>query len=144
MPVLPHPWLKDCLTKAKQNNTLHTFSSSFQKQSFLVTENLFSKPLSVLSVSSRVICNGSSSKPGLSGSWFKAEAGWDGPGKCIRQGEGAPKQTHTADAEVGVQSWLSGELLVRGHECVSVCHGKALPWKERGYLPPNRDWADYI
>lgn len=88
MPVLPHPWLKDCLTKAKQNNTLHTFSSSFQKQSFLVTENLFSKPLSVLSVSSRVICNGSSSKPGLSGSWFKAEAGWDGPGKCIRQGEG--------------------------------------------------------
>ena len=88
MPVLSHTWLKDCLTKAKQNNILHTFSSPFQKQSFLITENLFSKPLSVLPVSSRVICNGSCSKPGLSGSWFKAEAGWDGPGKCIRQGEG--------------------------------------------------------
>lgn len=62
-------------------------------------------------------------------------------------GGGAPKQTHIAEAEVGVQSWLSGELPVRGHACVSVHHGKALPWKERGYLPPTHDlrlWADYI
>lgn len=54
MPVLSHTWLKDCLTKAKQNNTLYRFSSSFQKQSFFITENLFSKPLSMLPVSSQV------------------------------------------------------------------------------------------
>lgn len=53
MPVLSHTWLKDCLTKAKQN-TLYRFSSSFQKQSFFITENLFSKLLSMLSVSSQV------------------------------------------------------------------------------------------
>lgn len=54
MPVLSHTWLKACLTKAKQNNTLYRFSSSFQKQSFFVTETLFSNPLSVLPVSSQV------------------------------------------------------------------------------------------
>lgn len=49
-----HTGLKCCLTNARQNSTLYRFSSSFQKQSFFITENLFSKPLRMLPGSSQV------------------------------------------------------------------------------------------
>ena len=147
MPVLSHTWLKACLTKAKQNNTLYRFSSSFQKQSFFVTETLFSNPLSVLPVSSQV---SSVMVPAVSldslGPGLRQKLGGMDQESESGRGRGTKANTYSRSRSRGsvLAIW---ELPVRGHACVSVHHGKALPWKERGYLPPTHDlrlWADYI